>query len=320
MQLHCLPFKAMASPCELRVYARDAGTAACAMAAARDEVLRIEVKYSRYRGDSVVAAINASAGDGKGIEVDAETAALLDYAAAAHAQSGGLFDITSGVLRRAWDFRSGRLPVPEAVADLLALVGWHRVYWSSPLLQLPLAGMQLDFGGFGKEYAVDRAAAVLVAQGIAHGLVDLGGDVRAIGPHPDGQPWRVGIAHPQRRDEAVARIDLHRGAVATSGDYERAIIHQGRRYSHLLDPRTGWPVSGGPASVSVRAEQCLIAGTASSVAMLHAAAAAEWLQALGLPWLSVDYDGRLEGSISATASTHAPRAPAEPPVSAGKAT
>jgi thiamine biosynthesis lipoprotein len=301
MRLHRLPFRAMASPCELHVYSDDADKAERALAAAKAEVLRIEAKYSRYRDDSVVAAINASAGDSRGIEVDAETAALLDYAAAAHTQSGGMFDISSGVLRRAWDFRSGRLPEAEDVARLLSLVGWQRVSWSSPLLCLPVAGMQLDFGGFGKEYAVDRAVAVLAAHEIAHGMVDLGGDVRAVGPHPDGRPWRVGIAHPQRPAEAIACIDLHHGAVATSGDYERAFIHDGKRYSHLLDPRSGWPVSGGPASVSVLAQQCLIAGTASSVAMLHAVDAPAWLDALGLPWLSVTHQGALAGSVATTA-------------------
>ena len=161
----------MASRCEL-VVDHD-GDAGFALAVARDEVLRIEAKYSRYRDDSVVSAINRAAG-GAGVAVDDETAALLDLAAAAHAASDGRFDATSGVLRRAWDFGAARVATTEALAALLPLVGWQQVEWNRPHLRLPRAGMELDFGGFGKEYAADRAAAVLASHGIAHGFVVLG--------------------------------------------------------------------------------------------------------------------------------------------------
>jgi thiamine biosynthesis lipoprotein len=293
VELHQSEFRAMGSPCAVHVYARTRDAGDALLERCRREIARLESKYTRYRDDSLTAAINRSAGDPDGIEVDAETASLLDYADAAWRESGGLFDITSGVLRRAWDFRSGRLPEPAAIAALLPCVGWQRVRWRRPRLALPVAGMQLDFGGYVKEYTADRVAELLRRRGARHGLVDLGGDLSIVGPHPSGAPWRVGIRDPHDGRRALRTLLVYAGGVATSGDYERGMWVDGVRYSHLLDPRSGWPVEG-PASVTVLASHCLIAGTASSVAMLSGRAGADaWLSRLGLPYLRVDRDGSL---------------------------
>ena len=286
-------FQAFGGPCELQLAAD-----ARACEAAQAEALRIEAKYSRYRPDSVVSRINAASGDPAGVAVDEETASLLDYAAQAHTQSGGLFDATSGVLRRAWDFRAGRVATAAELAALLPLVGWDKVAWQRPRIALTRAGMELDFGGFGKEYAVDRVCAVLAQAGVRHGLVEFGGDLRILGPHPDGTPWRVGIRHPRAPERPLATIDLPAGAVATSGDYERFFEKDGRRYSHLLDPRSGEPARG-LASVTVLAPQCLVAGTLTTIAMLKGEAGPDWLAGQGLPWLAVDARGAVHGSIAA---------------------
>lgn len=291
-------FLAFGGPCAVEFEAPEPGEWAAAAEAAEREALRIEHKYSRYRADSVLSRINERAGDPTGVIVDDETAQLLDYAATAHAQSGGLFDATSGVLRRAWDFRSGRMPQPGELEALLPLVGWQQLRWERPCLVLPRRGMELDFGGFGKEYAVDRVAAMLLARGIHHGLVEFGGDLRILGPHPDGSPWRVGIRHPRAPEQPIAAVDLHGGAVATSGDYERFFEHNGQRYCHILDPRSGQPVTG-LASVSVLADTCLVAGTLTTVAMLKGSAAPGWLDEAGLPWLGIGADGRIGGSLAA---------------------
>jgi thiamine biosynthesis lipoprotein len=303
MRAYRRDFTAMAGPCALQVYAGEAAPAEAALQAAEAEVRRIEAKYSRYRADSLLSAINASAGEAEGIEVDAETAGLLDYAAAAFTQSEGLFDISSGVLRRAWDFRAARLPAQIDLEALLPLVGWSRLRWRRPRLVLPLKGMELDFGGFGKEYAADRAASVLLAAGFRHGLVDLAGDLCILGPHPDGSPWRVGIRHPRSGPEqAIAVVELRAGAIASSGDYERYFEQDGRRYSHILDPRSGWSVQGAAASVSVVADRCLLAGTATTIALLKGAQGVDWLAELGLPWLAIGADGRVQGSLAFTAT------------------
>ena len=280
----------MASHCEVRVYAPDETTAQRWSDAAIAEVRRIETKYSRYRDDSVTTAINRAAG-GAAISVDPETAALLDFASELHAQSDGAFDLTSGVLRRAWDFKTGRVPSQSALDQLLLRVGWSNVQWYSPELRLR-ADMEIDFGGIGKEYAADRAAAIVVDLGGQHGLVNLGGDVRVIGSHADGSPWRIAVQDPRGEPGAtIAYLNVPHGAMATSGDYERYFEHEGRRYSHLLDPRTGWPVEYW-RSVSVVAPLAIAAGACATVAMLKPVEnALKFLEAQGLRYLAIDSEG-----------------------------
>jgi thiamine biosynthesis lipoprotein len=290
-------FGAMACPCELRLCGPDEAALRAAASAAIAEVQRIEAKYSRYRGDGVVALVNRRAGSGLITEVDGETAALLDFAARLFAQSGGRFDISSGVLRRAWDFGRAQLPAQQQIDALLPLVGWARVHWQRPRLLLPLPGMEIDFGGFGKEYAADRAVAVLAARGIAHGFVNLGGDIALVGPRPGGAPWRFGIRHPRDGDRMLSQVALQRGGLATSGDYERFIEVDGLRYCHLLDPRTGWPVRAWQA-ISVVGPTCAAAGAVCTVAMLMAEAAPAFLDAQGLPYLAAAADGTLVDRLS----------------------
>jgi thiamine biosynthesis lipoprotein len=287
----------MGSPCELRLYTSDRARADAAASAAQARVQELEHRYSRYRDDSVTTRINRSAGTAEGVEVDEETAGLLDYAAAAHEQSDGLFDLTSGVLRRAWDFKSNRVPTKKEIAALLPLVGWGKVVWRRSRLALPVAGMELDFGGFVKEYAADCAAQVCRGAGIVHGLVELGGDLALIGPHPDGSSWRVGVQHPRDLTKPIAYVEIGEGAIATSGDYERFMEIGGKRYCHLLNPKTGMPASH-LSSVSVLAPQCLIAGTATTIAMLKEKAGPEWLRQLGLPQLCFDQQLRPSGNLA----------------------
>jgi len=296
MRLERFRFRAMGSPCELQLYGDSRKALEDLAHRCTREVARLEVKYSRYREDSLATAINRSAGDENGVVVDDETAGLLDFAATAHRESGGRFDATSGVLRRVWDFRSNKLPDPEALAETRTLVGWSKIVWERPRIVLPTPGMQLDFGGFVKEYTADRVAALCREASLASGLVDLGGDLAVVGPHPDGSPWQVGIRNPRRPSEAIARIALLSGGIATSGDYERCMVVDGVRYSHLLDPRTGESFRGGPASVSVTAPLCLIAGAATTIAMLHSETeSAGFLADLGLPHLVVRQDGSISG-------------------------
>lgn len=281
----------MASRCEVGVYAPDEATARDWSDAAIAEVRRIETKYSRYRDDSVTTAINRAAG-GAAISVDTETAGLLDFAAELYAQSDGAFDLTSGVLRRAWDFKTGRVPSQVALDQLLPRVGWSNIEWQAPTLRLR-AEMEIDFGGIGKEYAADRAAAIVTELGGQHGLVNLGGDVRVIGPHADGSAWRIAVQDPRGKPgETIAYLDVPIGAMATSGDYERYFEHEGRRYSHLLDPRTGWPVEHW-RSLSVVAPLAIAAGACATVAMLKPVDdALQFLDAQGVRYLAIDADGQ----------------------------
>jgi thiamine biosynthesis lipoprotein len=289
--VYSFQFSAMASRCEVRVFAPDEATARGWSDAAIEEVRRIETKYSRYRDDSVTSAINRAAG-GAALKVDDETAALLTFAGRLHAQSGGAFDLTSGVLRRAWDFKAARLPGPDDVAALLPLVGWQRIEWDGTRLRLPLAGMEIDFGGIGKEYAADRAATRMEELGARHGLVNLGGDVRILGPQPDGTAWTIGVQDPRGQGgAAIAALAVSSGAMATSGDYERYFEHDGRRYCHLLDPRSGWPVAHW-RSVSVVAPLCVLAGACATIAMLKPVEEGiAFLEGEGLRYLGIDAAG-----------------------------
>ncbi|MTW04107.1 FAD:protein FMN transferase [Duganella ginsengisoli] len=293
--MYTVDFRAMASPCQVLLPAASEEQARALAQHAIDEVHRIEVKYSRYRADSVVTAINSAAG-GDAVVVDDETASLLHYAGQLHMLSGGLFDITTGVLRKAWDFKQARMPAPGQLESLLALTGWQLVERQRAAgvhtVRLPQAGMELDFGGFGKEYAADRAASALLEQGVRHGYVNLGGDFHVLGPQLDGTPWRIAIQDPRHADGTVAAIDVAGGALCTSGDYERYFDHEGKRYCHILDPRTGWPATAW-RSVSVLAPLTAAAGACATIAMLKGEDALAFLASMEVAYLAVDAAGQV---------------------------
>ncbi len=271
-------FVAMASPCELLLERADLEEAGELGRLAAREAWRIETKFSRYRPDSIVSTINAS--QGRPVAVDAETAALIDYAAQCYALSGGRFDITSGVLRRCWTFDgSDRIPDPGAIAALLQHVGFDKIRWQPPHITLP-AGMEIDFGGFGKEYAVDRVLALVAERFAGAVLVNFGGDLAA-NDAPKSAPWQVGVERPDTDREARLLLELTRGALATSGDTRRFLLREGVRYGHILDVRTGWPVPNPPRSVTVAANTCVEAGMLATLAALHGEAAEAFLQEQG---------------------------------------
>ena len=283
-------FFAMAAENEVQVHADGDAQAAKIANAAIAEVQRIEAKYSRYRDESLLSRINAEAGR-EFVEVDEETLRLLMFADACYRQSDGLFDATSGVLRRAWNFREARVPAQSELDAILPLVGWDKVEIDGMRVRLAQPGMQLDFGGFGKEYAVDRAARVMREAGATSAMVSLAGDLAILGPQPGDEPWRVGIKHPRRDDKLLATLPVSSGALATSGDYERFIEVNGVRHCHILDPRTGRSARG-LQSVTVQASSCLIAGSATTIAMLKGREVGlAWLQELGVPHLAVEDDG-----------------------------
>jgi FAD:protein FMN transferase len=276
-------FTAMASPCEVLFANADRASVIELGTLAAREVWRVEQKYSRYRDDSVVAWILRNRGNE--VELDQETASLIDFAGRCFELSDGLFDITSGVLRRSWKFDgSDRIPEPAAVETLLPFVGFDKLHWHSPQLLLP-PGMELDFGGIGKEYAVDRAYDLLAARRSAAFLINLGGDLRANRSPPHG-PWQVGIERPDSDRDAAMVLELERGALATSGDSRRFLLKDGIRYGHILDPRTGWPVPNSPRSVTVAASSSTEAGLIATMALLHGARAQAFLEEQGVRyWL-----------------------------------
>ena len=271
---------AMASPCEVICETDDAGLALRIGEYACAEAQRIDRKFSRYRRDSLVHAIHASRG--RPFRVDDETARLLDYGAALWRLSEGAFDLTSGVLRYAWNFDEGPVVAePGRIPELLERIGWQRLRWEPPFLTLP-EGMEIDFGGIGKEYVVDLVADWVATQTKSAVLVNFGGDLRCTGAPPASGAWLVGIESIEESGQAVRRIELKTGALATSGDTRRHIDIEGVRYGHIFDARTGWPAAGAPRSVTVAADTCSQAGSYSTLAMLQGQGAEAFLAGEGL--------------------------------------
>lgn len=293
--VHRFEFKSMACACDITVGLQPEQDQAWAQAQAQKaiaEVLRIEAKYSRYQSQSIVSQINGAAGRHP-VDLDPETQSLIDFADHMHTQSEGLFDITSGVYRQIWDFQKAQRPTPEQIEAIRRLVGWTQVQREGTQLFLPRQGMQIDFGGLGKEYAADRAALVLRNLGVQHALVNLGGDIASVGSKPDGQAWTAGVRHPRNAQHIMASLKLFGQALATSGDYERYFELAGQRFCHIIDPFTGWPVQHF-RSVSVVAPSCLLAGAVGTTIMLkQALATPEWLEQLNLPVLWMDTSGEV---------------------------
>lgn len=284
LQVHTHAFAAMASPCMVKVETEDTALARHLSQAAEAEVRRIEAKFTRYKDTGIVWRINRTAGTA--IELDPETAGLLEYAASCHRLSVGRFDITSGILRRVWRFDgSDRVPLSAAVEVLLPFIGWDKVEWTNPVLRLR-RGMEIDLGGICKEYAVDRAAIAIQALSDVPALVNLGGDLRVTAPKAEGR-WKVAIeaVDPARRSDGL--LEIAQGALATSGDACRFLLKQGTRYSHILEPRSGWPIVDPPRSVTVAAATCLHAGTLSTLAMPQGTGAENFLKREGVQsWVS----------------------------------
>ena len=287
----------MGSVCEFKLYLPNEAEPEPAFSKLESEVLRFENKYTRFKPDSITSTINRAAGSSKKTRVDEETAQLLNYADVLHKQSEGLFDITSGILRQVWDFKSNTLPTESQLEKILGLISWNKIEWDGSSILLPLKGMEIDFGGYVKEYAADVCATLCNELNIQHGLINLGGDIRIIGPHPDGQSWKVGIQHPRKPNSAIATININKGAIATSGDYERFMLVDGTRYWHILNPKTGRSIQPHFAGISIVAEQCLIAGSFSTLAMLLSCDTPEWVETCGLPWMAIDQEMKIHGTV-----------------------
>ena len=274
-------FRAMGSPCELVCETPRRSLALALSERVAAEAWRIEDKFSRYLDDNIVHRINSA--DGQPVEVDDETAQLLDFAHTLYELSDGGFDITSGVLREAWQFDgSDRVPSQQRIEQALQRVGWHRVSWTKPNLQMP-AAMEIDLGGVGKEYAVDRCADLIRKDDTVPCLVNFGGDLAATRSPTQRRNWKVAIEG-DTPNEPERLLDLKEGALATSGDARRFLLQDGIRYGHILDLVTGWPVTDAPHSVTVAARSCTEAGMISTLAMLKGSDAEEFLESQQLAY------------------------------------
>lgn len=268
--LRRLSFPALGTTCEVQ-YAAPGGDpqAAAFERAVVGWVNAFEAKYSRFRPDSLLSRLNAAAGR-EWVAVDAEMEAMGKLCDTLHFMTQGVLDPTTLPLLRLWNYQaeSPRIPAAPAIAAARALVGWKKVQRTPGRMFLPEPGMALDFGGFGKEYAVDIAAQIAADHGITSALVDFGHDLRAVGAPSDRPAWHIGLEDPLRPGETAGSIAVIGKGVASSGDYIRRFVIEGKRYGHIIDPRTGWPVANGCLQATVVAASCLQAGALSTTAFV----------------------------------------------------
>lgn len=256
-----LSFKALGTNCLVQFRSTDIEQAKTYRRAALAWLRMFEATFSRFLPESTLSQINASAGQGR-VPVSPEVEELLDLGGHVFTLSQGINDPTSLPLTALWDRAAKRqeLPSPAELAECRALVGWDKVERGDGWIRLPRAGMALDFGGFGKEFAVDRLLALATQLGIGHVLVDLGRDIATHG-RPPGQPaWVVGIEDAGTHDRSFTRVAVSGQAVASSGNYRRFRLINGQRFGHLIDPRSGEPASTSVGAVSCIARRCLTAG------------------------------------------------------------
>jgi len=257
-------FDAMASPCEVLIETDDAQLASKITKIAANEAWRIGQKFSRYRDDNILYQIHHA--EGEKVEVDSELSLLLDFSQQCYQLSDGLFDISSGVLRRIWTFDcSDKIPTHKQSKALLKNIGWRKITWQPPFITVP-KDMEIDLGGLGKEYAVDKAgklAEEVTAQPV---LINFGGDLLATKTPLSRDAWHVGVEAIGGSDK-TGLIKIKAGGIATSGDENRYLERDGKRYSHVLNPKTGRSVTDAPKSVTVAAPSCIEAGFLSTLAM-----------------------------------------------------
>lgn len=268
--LRNVAFRALGTACMIRYVASTDEAARQFEHAVRQWVEVFEGRYSRFRPESIVSRINSFAGT-SWVEVDAEMEEMLDICAELHRMTGGILDVTAGPLIRLWDYHNPAAVLPDAarVKEVRELVGWTKVQRAPGRIFLPRAGMALDFGGWGKEWAVDAVAQLAASFGISQVLVDFGHDIRCIGNPPGRPAWHVGLEDPAQPGTHRGSVALLAGkGIASSGDYLRGFTRDGRRYGHIVDPRTGEPVAHDCRQVTVISGSCLQAGILSTTAFI----------------------------------------------------
>ncbi len=268
--LRKLSWPALGTQCEVQYAATSDAQAAAFEQAAVGWVRSFEQTYSRFIPDSLVSRINAAAGRAW-VEIGLETEQLLELCGKIHFMTRGVLDVTALPLIRLWNYKAEtpRVPTDAEIDAALRLVGWSKVQRAPGKVFLPEPGMALDFGGFGKEWAVDIVAQIARDHGLPAALVDFGHDLRAVGVPPGRPAWHIGLEDPAKPGATAGSIALTRGqGVASSGDYLRRFVVNGRRFGHIIDPRTGRPVANGCVQATVVAPTCLQAGIFSTTAFV----------------------------------------------------
>lgn len=261
------------------------------------ELDRLARLLNFYSEDSEVSMINRNAGD-KPVKVSPETLEIIDKALYVSKNTEGAFDITVGPVVRLWDFQNKVLPDEKMIKEKLKLVGYKNIIVDKEksMVFLKTKGAQIDLGGIIKGYAADKAVDVLRENGIKSGIVAVAGDIKVFGKRPDGGLWRVGIQNPRQksdRDEIIAAIGLSDMAISTSGDYQKFFIKDGKRYHHLLNPKTGYPAYGCQSATVITKDAAFTDAFATGIFILGYQKGMDVLKRLGFDGVIVDKDGKI---------------------------
>lgn len=261
------------------------------LVAAAERCEYLESLFSRTIEDSDIGRLNRSAG--QPVAVAPETADLIGKALRYCEESGGRFDISIGAVSTLWDFKAGVVPSSQAIAEALPHVDYRNIVVDGTTVTLRDPEAKLDLGGIAKGYITDDLAAFLKEGGCESAFLNLGGNVRVIGSKPNGKPWRVGIQNPNlENSQPIAFVDCESASVVTSGTYERQFEREGRRYWHILDPQTGYPVETELESASILAGESLDGdGFTKPVFMMAPDEGLAWLEDKGLQGIIVTRAG-----------------------------
>ena len=237
----------MGSRFDITVVANDEAQGNASIAVAIAEITRIEKLISSWDPNSQTSSINRNAGI-KPVRIDTELFNLIERAIKISKLTDGAFDISYASMDRIWKFDGSMNVMPSEVEIMtsVAKVGFNNIVLdkNESTVFLKLEGMKIGFGGIGKGYAADKAKALLIAQGAPSGIINASGDMNTWGKQPDGSEWKVAITNPMNKNKVFALLPITDGAVVTSGNYEKFVNFNGKRYTHIIDPRSGYPSSG----------------------------------------------------------------------------
>lgn len=232
---------------DISIVAKDSLTAEQNINEVITEITRIENLISDWKPDSQVSQVNQNAGV-KPIKVDREVFELTQRAIKFSEITNGSFDVSFAAMDRIWKFDGSmtEMPSAEAIKKSVEKVGYKNIILDSveSTIFLKLKGMKIGFGALGEGYATDKCRAIMIAKGIQAGIINGSGDMSIWGKQPNGQPWKIGITNPFKPEKVLAVVPLNQGAVTTSGSYEKFVVFNGKRYSHIINPATGYPATG----------------------------------------------------------------------------
>jgi thiamine biosynthesis lipoprotein len=253
--------KLMGSRFDITVVANDSIKANKYIDTAIAEISRIEKLISSWDDNSQTSEINRNAGI-KPVKVDKELFDLIERAIGISKLTDGAFDISYASMDRIWKFDGSmaKMPSKEEITASVEKVGYQNIVLDkmNSTIFLKLEGMKIGFGAIGKGYAADMAKNLLISKGVPSGIINASGDMNTWGKQPNGNEWKVAITNPMDKNKVFALLPITNGAVVTSGNYEKYVNFNGKRYTHIIDPRTGYP-STGIISVTVFAPKAELA-------------------------------------------------------------